>query len=931
MKTALVKIILFPAAMIALNFGFAQPLPLDPAIRTGKLPNGFTYYIRHNAEPAKRVQLYLVNKVGSVLERDDQRGLAHFMEHMSFNRTTHFPKNELVHYLQKSGVRFGADLNAYTSFDETVYQLPVPTDDPEILKNGLQIMRDWAANATLDQQEINDERGVVLEEKRLGKGASERMREKTFPVILNHSRYADRVPIGIDEVLNNFKRPAILDFYTDWYRPDLQALIVVGDIDVDKMEKKIRRLFSDLRNPTHEKPRPKYTIPLTGKNDFIAVTDKEFPFTVIQVMIKQKALETKTKQQYFELVKRSLFDQMLAGRIAELSQQPDPPFLEASAGMEDFLGGLDAFTVSVVAKPGQLQNSFQSVWQLVQQLKQYGFTESEFQRAKTSYLSNLSSVVREKDKRNSQDLVQEYTRNFLTGEAAPGIEAEFKLTDDYLKTAKLSDINALSTTYISDSNRDIVIMASDKDSASLPGSATVNDWIHSVAQTPLSPYSDQFKTEALISADLIPGKIIDKKELSNLGITELTLSNGLKVILKPTNFMNDEIRFEAFSPGGTSLYEEADFESASNAANIVGHMGLSHFKPRDLQKLLSGKRVSVQPYIAERSEGIKGYSTPGDLETALQLVWLYFTSPRKDSAIFQNIIDQSAVEISARYSDPKNVFADTVSAVLGHYSVRRTGPSLRKLHQIDLDKLLSIYKERFANAAGFTFLFTGNFNTDSIKILLEKYLGSLPGNSNREEARDLKIHIPSGKIVAIARKGKEPKATVRLVISGDYQYSPENNVQLTALSEILQFRILDRLREKESGAYSPNVHVSYNKNPANRYAFTIAFGCAPNNVEKLIAATREEINKIKVQGVTELDITKFSSEEQRQYELHLRDNEFWLSWLDKQYENGDDPAEILSYPKLIRQVNPASVKAAANLYLNENNFIKMVLLPEAGH
>ncbi len=922
------KITFILAAVLFSFTAFAQPLPLDPAIRMGKLPNGFTYYIRRNTEPAKRVQLYLVNKVGSVLEDENQQGLAHFMEHMSFNGTTHYPKNELVHYLQKSGVRFGADLNAYTSFDETVYQLPIPTDSPTLLHNGLQIMRDWAANATLDPKEINDERGVVLEEKRLGKGAQERMQYKTFPVILNHSRYADRLPIGVDTVLRNFQKATILKFYKDWYRPDLQALIVVGDINVDSIEAQIKKLFGDLKNPVNERPRTKYTVSLSGKNQFVAVTDKEFPYTVIEVLIKHKMLPQGTKEEYFEWTKRNLFNQMIAQRISELSQKPNPPFIQAGADISSFIGGLDAFTLFIVAKPGQLEKSFVDTWQVIQQAKQFGFTQAEFDRAKLSYLSNLESAVKELNKHNSEDFAQEYTRNFLVGEAAPGIQAEYDLTKAYFASARLEDINSLGQAIITDSNRDMIIMAPQKDSASLPDQVVTNGWFAKVAAMQLSPYEDQFKNEALISATLIPGKITAENKIEKLGLTELTLSNGLIVILKPTDFKNDEIRFRAFSPGGSSLYADSNFESVSNAANMVENMGLNHFKPTDLDKMLSGKRVQVEPYISERSEGIVGFSTPKDLETALQLVYLYFTSPREDSVLFNNVMGQSASEIANRNSDPQNVYTDTVDAVLGDYNVRRTGPSLAKLEQIKLDKSIRFYKERFANAGGFTFIFDGNFNIDSIRPLLEKYLGSLPSSAVKEQARDLKIHIPTGKIEAVARKGKEPKATVRLVISGDYKYSPETNIQLRALSQILEFRLLDRLREKEGETYSPNAWVSYNKYPANRYAFNIQFGCAPENVDKLIAATRDEINKLKQNGVTELDITKFSSEEIRQYEVHMKENEFWLSWLSGQYENGDDPLVVLQYPELIKQVNTTSVKATANQYLNENNFIKLLLIPE---
>jgi zinc protease len=923
-----IRIALFVLAILFSTFSFGQTLPLDTAIRVGKLPNGFTYIIRRNTEPAKRVQLYLVNKIGSIQEEDNQRGLAHFMEHMSFNGTTHYPKNELVHYLEKSGVRFGADLNAYTSFDETVYQLPIPTDSPALMQNGLQIMRDWAANATLDPNEINDERGVVLEEKRLGKGAQERMRDKTFPVLLNNSRYAERIPIGTDSVLNNFQRQAILKFYKDWYRPNLQALIVVGDINVDSMEKKIKALFSDLKNPANERPRVKYTVPLEGKNQFIAVTDKEFPYTVIEVLIKMKSMPQGSKEEYIESIKRGVFNEMLGVRISELSQKPNPPFIQAGADAGKFYGDLDAFTVFMVAKPGQLEKSFISVWQLIQQVKQFGFTEPEFERAKASYISSLESAVREKDKRNSEQLVQEYTRYFLNNEPSPGIEVELQMSKDYLKTAKLQDINSLSSQFMADKNRDVVVMAPQKDSASLPVESTVNGWISAVAAMKLSPYNDQFKKEDLMTEKLVPGKVVSENKIEKIGVTEMTLSNGVKVVLKPTDFKNEEILFQAFSPGGTSLYNDADFQSAANASDIIESMGLSHFTPTDLEKLLSDKKLGVGSFIAERSEGIGGSSTPKDLETALQLVHLYFTSPRKDTALFNNFIEQSSSAIANRSSDPKNVFADTVAAVLGGYNIRRTGPSLKKLQEIDLDKVMKIYRERFGNAGDFTFVFDGNFKVDSIRPLLEKYLGSLPSTSQKEAARDLNIHIPAGVINATAQKGKEPKAVVRLVMSGEYKYSPEANTQLNALSEILQFRITDRLREKEGGTYSPSVRVSYNKFPANRYAFTIQFTCAPANVDKLIAATKEEMNKLKTEGVTDVDITKFNTEETRQLELQMNDNSFWLSFLSKQYENGDDPLVVMKYPELIKGVTTTSVKAAANLYLNENNFIKLVLTPE---
>ncbi|MFT3934543.1 MAG: insulinase family protein [Chitinophagaceae bacterium] len=918
----LLLLLLFTATV-----SIAQPLPLDTAVRTGVLPNGFTYYIRKNTEPAQRVQLWLVNKVGSVLENNNQRGLAHFMEHMSFNGTKHYPKNTLVEYLQKSGVRFGADLNAYTSFDETVYQLPLPSDDPDLLHNGLQIMRDWAKGATLDPKEINDERGVVLEEKRLGKGAGERMQQKYLPVLLNHSRYADRVPIGTENILTTFQRNALLDFYNDWYRPNLQALIVVGDINVDAIEADIKKMFGDLVNPVAPKPRIKYTVPLSGKNQFIAVTDKENPDLVLQVLIKQKAHSLITAADYYETIQRGIFNQLLAARMEALAQQSNPPFLEAVASMDDLLGGLDAFTVTVVAKPGLLEKSTKVVWAEVERVKKYGFNQSELDRAKVNYLNSLQSALKEKDKRNSQELVEEYTRLFLKQEASPGIEREAAMTEQYLPGLSLTQVNGLISHYIKSVDRDIIIMAPQSAMASLPKEPTVNGWLLAAAKN-LQPFKDDFAATALIDGKLVPGKVTKENNLAALGITEWYLSNGARVLLKPTNFKNEEIRFQAFSTGGSSLYPDSLYQSAAAAAGIVDASGISHFSPTDLPKLLAGKTIELQPYISERAQGMSGSTTPKDLEATLQLMHLYFTSPRKDTAVFNNLIAQSETMITNRYTEPDNVFTDTVNAILSSHAYRRSAPTIDKLHQINLDTVMSIYKQRFANAGAFTFLFVGNFNIDSIRSPIEEYIGSLPGTATTEAARDLGIRPPTGTLTTIVRKGSEDKATVRIVIGGDYDYAPANNIQLLALGEILQFKVTDRLREKEGGAYSPGVRTSYTKLPTGRYSFTIVFGCAPANVDKLVAAAKDEIAQLQANGATDADITKFTTEQTRQYELQLKSNGFWLGNLGARLENGDDLNGILGFKDRLKLVTTSSVKQAANQYLNNGNFLQFVLLPE---
>ncbi len=905
-----------------------QPLALDPAVRTGKLSNGLTYYIRHNIEPRNRVDLYLVNKAGSILESEDQRGLAHFMEHMSFNGTSHFPKNELVDYLQKSGVRFGADINAYTSFDETVYELPLPSDKPDVLKNGIQIIRDWAQNATLDPVEIDKERGVVLEEKRLGKGAGERMRRIYWPVILNNSRYAERIPIGLDTVLNNFKPETIRRFYHDWYRPDLQAVIVVGDIDVDQMEKTIKAQFADLKNPAGEKPRPDYKVPLTGKNQFVAVTDKEMTATSVEVLIKHKAQPLKTEADYRRSLKQELFNQMLGQRYEELSRASDPPFVQGKAGISGFMGGLDLYDASMTAKPGEVERSFKALWRETARVKRFGFTQSELDRAKANYMSAVEAELKEKDKTPSEAYVKEYQQYFLKGTAAPGIDAEYALTKKDLPGITLAEVNELTTAYVTAVDRDILVMAPDKDKAQLPNEQTVVGWMKAVEGEDLKPYKDEVSTLSFLTSEPVAGKITAEEQNKELNVTTLTLSNGVKVVLKPTDFKNDQILFSGFAPGGTSLYSDADYQSAANAAGLIAAGGAGNYNVTQLEKYLTGKQIGVKPFIGERNQGVGGSSTTKDLESALQLMYAYFTEPRKDTAIFRGIIERSKAGLANRSNDPGSVFSDTASAILGNYNIRRTGPSLEKLAQVDLDKAYRIYKERFSDASGFTFSFVGSFDIATIKPLLEKYLGSLPATHAGEQARDLGIHMPDGKLTKIVYKGSEPKATVYMVFPGTFDYNLDNLVKLDALKETLQIRMIQRLREEESGVYSPSVRVNATKFPQSRYALIITFGCGPQNADKLVASALDEVDKLKKDGPLQENVDKWRVEDKTSRETQIKTNGWWLGYLGGQLENQEDLNQLTEYPAALDKVTPASLKEMAGKYLSGANYIRLELLPE---
>lgn len=908
-----------------------KPLPLDTAVRTGKLPNGFTYFIRHNEEPKNRVQLYLVNKAGSILETENQRGLAHFIEHMSFNGTKHFPKNELVDYLQKSGVRFGADLNAYTSFDETVYQLPLPSDNKELLMNGFQIMRDWAQDATLETTEIDKERGVILEEKRLKKGAQERMQLQYWPKMLNYSRYADRMPIGTDTVLVHGKPETLRSFYHDWYRPDLQALIVVGDINVNEVEQIIKTRFSSLVNPANEKTRTKYTISLTGKNQFTSVTDPEMTSTVAEVMIKQPGTTLKTATDYRNAVIRQLFNQMLGQRYSELLKQASPPFLQGSAGIQGFMGGLQVFDASTVVNASDgLEKGLKAVWREIERAKRFGFTQPELDRARQDYLSNMSAAWKEKNKTGSENYVKEYQQYFLEGNAAPGIDKEYDMVKTMLPAITLTEIDQLIKTYVKNTDRDVIIMAPEKDKSSLPDSATVNSWLKAVEQEKIEAYKDEVTDKPLLPVKPVAGKIVSETQEVAVGATVYTLSNGVKVVIKPTTFKNNEIGFTSYAPGGTSLYSDADFPSAANAAGIVASGGVGEYNSTALGKYLSGKQLQVGPYISDRTQGVNGGAIPAELETALQLVYLYFTAPRKDADMFQSIIARSKASLANRANDPNSIFSDTVNAVLGNYNVRRTGPSVEKLDQINLDKAFSIYKERFADAANFTFVFVGNIDTTVVKPLLEQYLGALPSTYKHEEARDLGIHIPAGIIEKNVLKGKENKATVQLVLSGSYEYSPENNGLLQALAEVLEIRLLERLREEEGGVYTPNASVAFAKYPHPRFAFNISFGCAPENVDKLIASTKDEINRLKQSGPEQVNLDKYKAETRSSLQTALQTNNFWMSYLNSQYQNKEPLNLIFQQSQLLDKITVQAVQQAAKDYMKGDNFIRLVLLPEAG-
>lgn len=909
-----------------------QRIPNDPAVKIGRLPNGLTYYIRKNTEPKKRAELYLATRVGSLMEGDDQQGLAHFTEHMAFNGTRDFPKNEIINYLQKAGVRFGADLNAYTGFNQTVYQLPIPTDSLALFRNGFKILSNWAGRISMDGTEIDNERGVIIEEDRQrGKNAQERMSKQLLPVLLKDSRYADRLPIGKLDLLKTFTHDKIRNFYADWYRPDLQAVIAVGDFDVKEVEQLIIANFSDLKNPAKERPRPVYHLPANQAPLVKIITDPEQQYHVALAIYKHTGQVTRTTADLKKDLMYNMINAMLSSRYQEIMQKGNAPFLFARSAYGPYQGGMvdgvDAFQTIVAARSGkEMESAITAAVAETERMTRYGFLQSELDVTKRNMEAGNEISLREKDKTASSAFVQQYLQNFLTGAAMGGLDFNYAAIKRNLSDITLDQVNALAKTLITPDNRILIIQAPDKDKNNLPTETGLLN-AFSKAGKDIRPYVDQTVNKPLIAKAPVAGKIVEEKKAEDSGTTEWLLSNGIRVVLKPTDFKNDQIIFSSFSKGGTSVADPADYQSA-DFSGLIAQSGVGDYNPAQLNKYLAGNTGRAQSYIDELYQGFSGSAAPKDIENALKMVYAYATSPRKDAALFNKSISDYKVQLENKNADPSSVFADTIQAVLSSYNKRSMPNTLADIEKVSLDKSFAFYKDRFADLGEQTFVFVGNFDLVTLKPLVETYIASLPTLHQHQNFIDLGANPPKGLVSKTVHKGLEDKASVKLILHGDYDYTADHNIQLEGLKSALENKILERLREKESGVYSPSVSLSINKYPTAHYYFSISFSCATGNVEKLIAAAMEEVKLIQDNGATAEDIAKFKSEEQRQMELSLRSNGFWISYLTSRLKYGDPLNLLLGAQQRIDAVNVSTSKATAQQYLNGNNYIRLVLLPE---
>ena len=907
-------------------------IPNDPNVKIGKLANGLTYYIRKNGEPKNRAELYLATRIGSLMEEDDQQGLAHFTEHMAFNGTKDFPKNDIINYLQKAGVRFGADLNAYTGFEQTVYQLPIPTDSALVFKTGFKILANWAGKVVMEGEEIDKERGVIIEEDRQrGKNAQERMSKQLLPLLLKGSRYENRLPIGKIDILKSFTHDRIRSFYSDWYRPNLQAVIAVGDFDVNEVEQLIKTNFAGLTNPANPRPRLNYDLPDNKEPLVKVITDPEQPYDVAMIMYKLRGQVTKTTAGFKKRLMYGMINSMLGARFTEILQKENAPFIFAQSSFGAYQGGLvsgmNAFQTVVAAKSGdQLEKAFAGAIAENERMSRFGFVQSELDVAKKNILAGNEKQFKEKDKTASSNFVQQYLNNFLKGSVIPSIDYTYTETQKAVADITLNEINSLVKTLTPKENQIIIVQAPEKDKASLPTEAQLIAAVKN-AGTGITAYVDNSLNKPLLEKKPTEGKVVNERKIDAVGVTELTLSNGIKVLLKPTDFKNDQIIFSSFSKGGISTANDEDLESAQ-MASLIAQSGVGEFNPTQLSKLLAGNTGRAGAYIDDLYQGFSGSSSPKDVETAFQMIYAYATKPRKDAEIFNKNISDYKVVLGNKNANPNSVFGDTVQAVLSSYNKRAMPTNLEDLDKVSIEKAFNFYKDRFADASEQTFVIVGAFDINTIKPFIETYIASLPALNKKQDFIDRGIRAPKGKISKTVYKGLEDKAAVELYLHGDYTFNADNNIQLDALKGALEIKILERLREKESGVYSPQVGLNLEKYPAGHYYFNISFSCAPANVEKLIAAALDEVSKIKTSGASPDDITKFKSEEQRQLELNLRNNNYWLGYLSSRLKNGEDLDQVLSEKQRLNNITVESTKASAQKYLNDDNYIRLVLLPQ---
>ncbi|MES2180080.1 MAG: insulinase family protein [Gemmatimonadota bacterium] len=900
----------------------------DTSVVRGELPNGLHYLIRRNTMPLKRAELRLVVNAGSILETEQQRGLAHFVEHMAFNGTRRFPKSDIVNYLERIGMRFGADLNAYTSFDETVYELTVPTDTARLVDTGLDILEDWAHGLAFDTTEIRKERGVVVEEWRTGRGAETRVQNKQFPVMLHGSKYATRIPIGTKENLEHFPARLAKQFYDDWYRPDLMTVIAVGDFDAKEMEAKIRERFARLTMPAKPKPRTYAAVPDHEETLVSVETDAEYPSSSISLLWLKPKDSTRTVGDMRRQFITSLYDGMVNARFDELTQRPDAPFAYAGSGRGSMVRTRDAYQLEAGVKESDFLPAADALLNEAERIARFGFTQTELDRLRTNYLRSLEQAYAERAKTNSNVFAGAYVGAALSNAPILGIEQRQAFAQRLLPTITLEEVNAVARSSFTTSNRVILVAAPKKPDVKVPTSKSLLAVFEKAKSAKLVAFVDSTSDAPLVAKLPQAGRVISERTVTGTDIIEWKLSNGARVLLKPTDFKADEVLFAAQSPGGESLLPDKDVINADLSSVALSVSGVGAFNQVALGKKLTGKRAGVSASLGELSESLRGSASSKDIETMFQLAWLRMTQPRIDSSAFQAFKNQMRAMLANQRNSPESVFGDTITVTMAQHHPRVWLLSPALLDSVNLQRALAIYRDRFADASGFTFYLVGSFKPDSVRPLVEQYLASLPSLNRNERPRDTGIKPPAGVIERTVYKGVEAKAQTELMFTGKCTYSYENRQVLSALRELLDIRLREALREDKGGTYGVNVGANCRHIPTEAYEIGVSFGSAPERVEELTKEVFAVIDSIKAGAVSDSNLTKIREMRIRGHETSLRQNGSWLSAIMDADEDGRDQRDFLRIPELVNAVTKEKISEAARLYLRRENYARFTLLPE---
>ena len=910
--------------------GFAQqmpPVPTDPNVRVGKLENGLTYYIRHYELPENQADFYIAQKVGSILEEDNQRGLAHFLEHMCFNGTTNYPDNKLREYLETIGVKFGVNLNAYTSVDETVYNISnVPVVRETVVDSCLLLLHDWANDLTLDHEEIDKERKVIHEEWRTRTGAMMRMYEKVFPIMFKDSKYAYRLPIGTMEVVDNFPYQALKDYYEKWYRPDQQGIIVVGDIDVDKVEEKIKKMFSPIEMPENAAERVYFPVPDNDEPIIAIAKDKEQQVPLIYLFHKHDVVpnEQKNSMPYLAMnYMTSMIGNMLNARLDELTQQPQPPFIQAMAEDGNFLVAKTkgAFIGFAVAKEDGILTSTEALMTEIERARQFGFTASEYARTKADYLRALESAYNEKDKMKNSQYVNEYVRHFIDNEPIPGIENEYAIMNQIVPNIPVEAINQVVKQIIGEKNIVLGIFCPEKEGMKYPTEEELKAVVNKVRSAKLEAYVDKVSDEPLMK-ELPAGGKVAKTEEGPFGSKVLTLSNGVKVVLKKTDFKADEVRMQAFSAGGNSMFDDKDAVQFKLMNQVVELGGLGNFSAVDLEKVLAGKMASASAYVNSLTEGISGGCSPKDMETMLQLTYLRFTAPRMDMNAFESFINRNKAALANAEADPNTAFSDSISVALYNRHPRAISVKAETLDKIDYNKVMELYKNRFADASDFTFVMVGNIDEATATPLIEKYLGSLSSMKRNEKFRDVTPDIRKGIYENnFTREMETAKSSVLMVASGKCKYNQKNVVMMSMLGQLLNILYTQTVREEAGGTYGVSCNGSISKYPEAEGVFQIYFDTDPQRRPQMVELINKGISDFIAQGPKTEDLNKVKEYMLKTFQQNQKENSYWMGIINTMLWEKVDMNT--GYQNTVNSITVNDLKKFAKSFFGQKNMIEV--------